>query len=204
MLTRSTCVIWLFSILLVACGSVAPVAEETQPALQSDTVVPAVPGTADVPVQDVQLALADSDWDGVKVPAGQQCQRFGGENPSTPRIQVGDVPEGADAIILEFSDRSYPPMDDGGHGMVGFQISPGTREVVVPSIPGHTFDLPEGFFLIQEHQAPSFDTAGAYMPPCSGGRGNTYYVTVKAVTLHSLEDLSYTLLAQAILEMGKY
>ena len=91
-----------------------------------------------------------------------------------------------------------------GHGKIGFLISEGTKEAVIPSIPGHSFNLPNDFFIIQEHQASSFDTAGAYMPPCSGGIGNSYYVTVKAVMLISEEDKTYTLLGQGILELGKY
>ena len=156
------------------------------------------------PTQDLELAFVDSDWDGDKIPNGQQCHRQDGENPSTPRIQVSNIPEGADAIILEFSDRTYSPMNNGGHGKIGFEISEGTNEVVIPSVPGHTFDLPEGFFLVQEHRASGYDTAGAYMPPCSGGIGNHYYVTIKAVKVLSKEDKAFNLLGQGILELGKY
>lgn len=154
--------------------------------------------------QALELAFADSEWNGDKIPSGQQCKRQGGENPTTPRIIVNNIPEGADAIILEFSDRTYGPMNNGGHGKIGFEILEGTKEVVIPSIPGHSFDLPEDFFLVQEHRASSFDTAGAYMPPCSGGTGNSYYVTIKAVKVLSKEDKTFVLLGQGILELGKY
>jgi hypothetical protein len=156
------------------------------------------------PILALELSFVDSDWDGKTIPNGQQCQRQGGENPSTPRILVSNIPEGSDAIILEFSDKDYRPMDDGGHGKIGFMISKGTREAVIPSIQGHSFNLPNDFFIIQEHQASSFDTAGAYMPPCSGGIGNSYYVTVKAVELLSKEDKTFILLGQGILELGRY
>lgn len=150
------------------------------------------------------VAHADPAWDGVSVPVGQQCQRQGGVNPSTPSILVSKIPGGSDAIILEFSDRDFPPMDNGGHGIVGFMISEGTEDAVIPSIPGHTFILPEGFFIIQAHQAPDFDTAGAYMPPCSGGIGNAYYVTVRAVKLLSADGKTFTPLGEGILELGSY
>ncbi len=150
------------------------------------------------------VAHADPAWDGVSVPAGQQCQSQGGVNPSTPSILVSKIPGGSDAIILEFSDRDFPPMDDGGHGKVGFMISEGTEDAVIPSIPGHTFILPEGFFLIEAHQAPDVDTAGAYMPPCSGGIGNSYYVTVRAVKLISADGKTFTPLGEGILELGSY
>lgn len=152
----------------------------------------------------LQLELADREWDGERIPKGQQCSRQRGENPSTPGVRVSNLPKGTDAIVLEFSDRDYGPMDDGGHGKVGFEILDGTSEVIIPSIPGHTFDLPEGFFLVQEHQAPNFDTAGAYMPPCSGGADHSYYVTVKAVELVSLENSEFRVLDEGILELGKY
>lgn len=184
----------LLSLVLAACQSKTP--------LQGTEEITETPEPT--PVLTLNLTFADSEWDGKTIPDGQQCQRQGGENPSTPRIQVNNIPEEADAIILEFSDRNYGPMDDGGHGKIGYKISEGTKEVVIPSVLGHSFDLPEGFFLVQEHKASSYDTAGAYMPPCSGGIGNSYYVTVKAIREMSEEDKTFTLLAQGILELGKY
>ncbi len=205
MKTRPICVMLFFSIALVACGPKAPTDEEREtPALQDSVTPTATTIPTNVPVMDLELTFDDSDWDGKTVPVGQQCQSQGGDNPSTPRIIVSSIPEGSNAIVLEFSDRDYRPMDDGGHGKIGFLILEGTKEAVIPSIPGHSFNLPNDFFIIQEHQASSFDTAGAYMPPCSGGIGNSYYVTVKAVMLISEEDKTYTLLGQGTLELGKY
>ncbi len=155
-------------------------------------------------VAGLQLALDDPDWNGENIPAGEQCRRFGGDNPSTPRISVADIPAGTDAIVLEFSDRTYSPMDDGGHGKIGYRIEGNANEVIIPSIPGHTFDLPDEFFIVHEHLAPSFDTAGAYMPPCSGGAGNAYYVTVKAVEVISADGKQFNVLDQGTLELGKY
>ena len=188
-------------------NSVTP--SETLPPTNTPTEKPAeVPTSTSTPesepVQALELAFADSEWNGDEIPSGQQCHRQGGENPSTPRIQVNNIPEGADAIILEFSDRTYGPMNNGGHGKIGFEISEEIKEIVIPSIPGHSFELPEGFFLVQEHRASSYDTAGAYMPPCSGGTGNHYYVTIKAVKVLSKEDKIYVLLGQGILELGQY
>ncbi len=213
----------LLTLVLVSCQPKAPTQGEMQVTLQQDSVasteapIPASTHTEiltaiptpsltpkPTPILPLDLVFADSDWDGKTVPNGQQCQRQGGENPSTPRILVSNIPEGSDAIILEFSDRDYRPMDDGGHGKIGFMISEGTREAVIPSILGHSFNLPNDFFIIQEHQASSFDTAGAYMPPCSGGIGNSYYVTVRAVELLSKEDKTFILLGQGILELGRY
>jgi hypothetical protein len=105
---------------------------------------------------------------------------------------------------MEFSDRTYKPMDKGGHGKIGFEITEGTEKVIVPSVPAHSFDLPEGFFIVKEHQGADWDKAGAYMPPCSGGKGNSYYVTVKAVRQLSRGSTEFELLAQGVLELGKY
>jgi hypothetical protein len=223
MKSRSIFTLLLLSLFLSACQSKAPLQGDEQANIKQNSVTPSetlsptntlteklgeLPTSTSTPesalIQALELAIADSEWNGNKIPSGQQCQRQGGENPSTPRIQVNNIPEGVDAIILEFSDRNYGPMNDGGHGKIGFEISEGTKEVTIPSIPGHSFDLPEGFFLVQEHKASNYDTAGAYMPPCSGGIGNSYYVTIKAVKVLSKEDKTFVLLGQGILELGKY
>jgi hypothetical protein len=211
----------LLMLTLAACQSQIATQVDTEPAAAQDTVAseevtlptntpteipPATvnPTSEPTSVLSLQLEIIDPDWDGERIPDGQQCQRQGGENPSTPSILVGDIPEGADAIILEFSDRDYRPMDNGGHGKVGFLITEGTSETMIPPIPGHTFDLPDNFFLVQEHLAPGFDTPGAYMPPCSGGVNHAYYVTVKAVELVSMDEISFNVLGQGVLELGEY
>jgi len=95
-------------------------------------------------------------------------------------------------------------MDNGGHGQFGYKVAKGTTTVTIPSVPGHSFELPNDFFLIKEQQAPRWDTAGAYMPPCSGGRGNDYYVTIKALVLDSNKLGNSVQLGEAKLEMGLY
>jgi hypothetical protein len=150
------------------------------------------------------MTFADSDWDGELIPRGQQCTPQGGVDPSTPQLVVSNIPTDSDAIILEFSDRDWGPMDNGGHGKIGFTIPEGTEETLIPSVSGNTFDLPEGFFIVKEHRNPTIFTPGAYMPPCSGGLGNSYYVTVKAVEMISMEDLTFNVLEEAVFELGKY
>jgi len=152
----------------------------------------------------LEVSFADPAWDGKAIPAGQQCLRFGGQNPSTPRLMVRGITPGANAIVMEYSDRSYTPMDNGGHGIIGYRIPEGTKEITVPPVPGHSFDMPEGFFVVSPHQAPGWDRAGAYMPPCSGGMGNLYSVTVKAVSRPSAGSADFTVLGQASLDLGVY
>lgn len=128
----------------------------------------------------LSASLVNSIWDGKKVPSGQQCEKFGGKG-ATPVLTIHQIPAGTNAIVMEYSDRSYAAMDHGGHGKFGYRIQSTSSTVNIPSIAGHTFDLPKGFFLIEAQRAPTWDTAGAYLPPCSGGKGNNYYVTVRAV-----------------------
>lgn len=152
------------------------------------------------PLAALEAKLADPAWDGVKVPEGQQCQKFGGQGKS-PALAVSGIPSGASHLVLEFSDRSYKPMDNGGHGKVAFAIESGATTVTVPPVPGHTMELPAGFSVVEAQKAPTWDKAGAYLPPCSGGRGNSYYVTVKAV--HKQGEETHDL-GSAVVELGKY
>ncbi len=102
---------------------------------------------------------------------------------------------------MEYSDKTYKKMDDGGHGKIGYALNGGGDSAQVPSIPGHSFDLPSGFFLVAAHRAPKWDKAGAYMPPCSGGKGNDYHLTVKAI---KQDGETSEVLAQTLVVLGKY
>jgi len=64
------------------------------------------------------LSFADSLWDGKTIPQGQQCLEYDGKGAS-PRIIVKNIPAAANKLILEFSDATYRPCDDGGHGIIG-------------------------------------------------------------------------------------
>ena len=155
-----------------------------------------------VKADDLVLSFTDPAWLASGIPDGQQCHRFKGVNPQSPELVIKNIPAEATAIILEFSDRSLASMNNGGHGKVGYKIPKGTTEVTIPRIPGHMTELPENFFIVAEHRAPGWDTAGAYLPPCSGGRGNQYFVDVKAVIL-SEADVS-NVLAEASIQMATY
>lgn len=146
----------------------------------------------------MEVSFADAAWDGKKVPAGQQCQKFGGKNSASPKYKISKIPAGATQLVFEYSDRDYTPMDNGGHGIVAYKLSDKVTDLEVPPLAGHTFDLPAPFISVKAHQAPGWDKAGAYMPPCSGGKGNSYYVTVKAV------GADKAVLAKQVLEMGKF
>lgn len=153
---------------------------------------------------ELKASFADPAWDGKMVPKGSQCQRFGGKMPMSPAIKVSGIPQGADVIVLEYSDQSYAPMDNGGHGQIGYHIPSGAASVTLPAVPGHSYELPQGVFIIQEHQAPGWDKAGAYMPPCSGGMGNWYYLTIKALAFDKANPGGSKQLGSVRLEMGEY
>ena len=97
---------------------------------------------------------------------------------------------------------TYQPMNKGGHGKIGFRFKNGAKQISIPALAGHTFDLPSGFFLVEAQRAPSWDKAGAYLPPCSGGKGNDYYVLLKAVKVSN--DKVTEELAEIEIKMGKY
>ena len=155
------------------------------------------------PAGKMQATFADAKWDGKTIPYAQQCARDNGKG-ATPPLIIKNIPAETTALIFEYSDRSYAPMDNGGHGKIGYTIAAGTLEANIPSVPGHTFSLPEGFFLVAAQSNPSWDKAGAYLPPCSGGRGNYYYVTIKAVLQAPDKSQKPKILATTKLELGRY
>ncbi len=144
-----------------------------------------------------EVKFADNAWNHEKIPAGQQCQKFGGNKPATPKLIVSGIPAGSNGIVLEYSDRASKRMNNGGHGKMQFALNSPDTKVEIPSVPGHSFDIPPEFTMIAAHRGPKWDKAGAYMPPCSGGKGHAYYVTVKSV-----KDDQVT--AETVIEMGKY
>ena len=149
---------------------------------------------------DFSAVIACEKWDGEKVPEGQQCQKFGG-TPKTPPLKLGGVPEGTNIIVLEFNDTTYEPMDNGGHGMVGYALPSPASALTIPSAPGHTFMLPAGFFTFTAHRGAGWDLAGAYLAPCSGGKGNMYTITVKAL---QVDGEGSKVLAETTVDMGRF
>jgi len=143
---------------------------------------------------DFGAMVSDLRWRDQTVPPGQQCKRDGG-NGSSPRILVGGMPEGTNRILLEFSDKSDKALNNGGHGRLALIVSEGATGVMVPSIPGHSFQLPsDRMYVIEPHRGA--DEPGAYLPPCSGGMMHLYSVRVMAAreeagktTILAVEDV---------------
>ncbi len=144
----------------------------------------------------MNVSFVDSKWDGMMVPKDQVCKWAGG-NGSTPELKITNLPENTSKVIVSFSDKTYTPMDNGGHGEIGINVSNQT-EVIVPSVEGESKMMPNNMFIRKEHKGLKRGKAGAYLPPCSGGKGNTYYATVKAV------DSNGEVLSTADIQLGKF
>lgn len=59
-------------------------------------------------------------------------------------------------------------------------------------------------FVERPHQGWLRGDGGAYLPPCSGGRGHSYYATVKAVYKARRAGEESRLLGERVIELGKY
>jgi hypothetical protein len=150
----------------------------------------------------LDVSFTDSAWDGLTIPEGQQCSAFNG-NGSSPELLINNIPEGTNAIIVSFSDRTYKPNDLGGHGIIGKWLLNQETSITIPSIPGESYEMPEAMFIVSEFRS-NRGTGGAYLPPCSGGSGNEYYATISAVYVGQSDDEESLLLGEAQIELGVY
>lgn len=150
--------------------------------------------------QDATLAItfADAAWTGETVPEGQQCPLQGGTG-ATPALHIANVPADTASIEVAFNDETYTPMDDGGHGVLSFAVTLENFEVDLPSVPGNTADsLPEGVTVAKAARGEGDYASPGYLPPCSGGQGNTYTATVSA---RAADD---RVLGQGTITLGTY
>ena len=146
---------------------------------------------------ELQVSFADPSWTGKKIPEGQHCKKFGGSG-STPPLKVAGIPQGTTAILVEFNDASYQPLSSrGGHGIIGFEHA-GDGETVLPPVPGGVNETPTGTWIEKKNRAKGAWKSPGDLPPCSGGRGNSYFAVVKAV------DTDKKVLAKARIKLGKY
>lgn len=154
-------------------------------------------------IQPLTVKLGETQWDGVHIPNGQQCRKFGGDGHS-PALTISNIPKGTEAIIVEFSDRSWFPMNHGGHGKIGIQIKPEQQQITFPAVAGETFEVPdEHMFIFHDHRGDR-GKPGAYLPPCSGGRGNNYFADVKAVRHLDIDKQTAELLGEGSVFLGEY
>jgi phosphatidylethanolamine-binding protein (PEBP) family uncharacterized protein len=145
----------------------------------------------------LELKFADPAWDGVTIPEGQHCALQGGTG-ATPALDVSGLPEGTATVNVAFNDETYQPMNDGGHGIIAFTVTPADGKATLPSVPGGTAELPEGASVATASRGTGEYASPGYLPPCSGAAGNTYSATVTALDSAGAE------LATGKIEMGKY
>lgn len=174
-------------LLVLACG-VASAQQLVRPATRANPEE--TPGT---------MGARLVDWDGKTIPAGQQCRKFGGQGASTPRIQVDGYHSGAQVILLAFHDESFEPMNHGGHGVVGVRIN--GRYATVGGVAAETALASQGSFVVANNRGGEVP---GYLPPCSGGQGHLYAVTVMAATWADTNPPTYRVLNQTRVELGRY
>ncbi len=154
-------------------------------------------------LSDLKISFTDTTWNGKTIPPGQQCPAFGG-NGATPGLSIQNIPLKANTLILAFNNMSELSLDNGGQGRIGYRFTPGTQTIALPPVPGNTFDLPKPFFVIAAHRKPFQNKPGAYLPPCSGGKGDYYYLIVKAIWLPDSPDVQPEILGQGKIPLGRY
>lgn len=147
--------------------------------------------------KNMSVNFADSHWDGKMVPKSEVCKWAKGDG-STPKLNISNIPNGTEKLIVLFNDKTYKKMDNGGHGQIGMNIISNQTNVTIPSIKGETKVMPENMFIHKEHIGLKRGEAGAYLPPCSGGKGNTYSATIKAI------DKDNKVLNSSEIIMGKF
>lgn len=141
-------------------------------------------------------ATLGAPWDGKKVPKGQQCRLHGG-TPSTPPITVSGIPAGTAFIIGEFNDRDYAPLSTkGGHGTISWPVK--GAKATLGAIDENAATGKGGAQAMKKARSTGEYASKGYLAPCSGGRGNRYFVDLKAV------DAKGKVLDKVRVEMGRY
>jgi hypothetical protein len=146
----------------------------------------------------LSVKFTDPDWDGKTVPKKAICTITGGSGAMTPPLEVSGLPDGTVKIVESFNDETYEPMNHGGHGALGFDVTPANGVVAVPSAPGETDQLPAGVTVVAKNKGTGQYDKPGWLPPCSGGGGNLYTMDVNAL------DAAGKTLATAHVELGHY
>ncbi len=181
--------------LAVAAGMAAAAVAQQAPIPKRPVAERANP---DDKVGAMTARFIDGGWDGIAVPASQVCKKFGGSG-TTPRLALDGYHTGTQVILLAFNDETYEPMNSGGHGIVGFRIN--GKYASTGAMAGEVNIVSQGNFIVANNRGGEVP---GYLPPCSGGRGNLYSVTVMAVTWADTNPPSYRVLNQTRVELGRY
>lgn len=156
-------------------------------------------------VAPLRISFTSPEWTGNAIPTGAQCRVQGGTKGS-PALTVEGIPAGATDLLVAFNDLSYPPLSTGGgHGTIRVPVPAGATRVLVPSVPSETTNLPAGVSMEAPHRGdvPGVQP-GAYLAPCSGGRGNVYQAQVLAVVRTGRQDAPPTIVGEGTIAIGRY
>lgn len=150
-------------------------------------------------VTELKLEFADpSKWDGIKIPPEGWGLDIGGPGFS-PALIVKNIPDGTNAIIVEFNDLDYSELSvGGGHGAIYVNVN-NQKEVTIPSVKERSADLPEGVFMEHTHHA-NITPKTAYLAPGSGS--HRYNAIISAVYKAESEKEKSVLLGKATLYIG--
>jgi len=151
----------------------------------------------------LQVRLADAQWDGRQIPEHGICSNFGGDDLS-PAFVVSHIPQGANAIIIQFNDLDHPALArNGGNGTIGYWIDR-PAPAHLPAIKGYSVRLPKGVFIERGARASGAFASQGYLAPCSGGKGHRYVADVLAVYKATAPGQSNQVLAEQRVELGRY
>lgn len=115
----------------------------------------------------MNVSFVDPIWDGVTLPAGQECKKNGGDG-STPEMSLTNVPAGTVEFQVEYNDLDFRGEETGGfHGIIGYTHAGGTEATLI-KVPGDIdTGYPTGTRLIQNNKGFGAWTSLGYLPPCS-------------------------------------
>jgi phosphatidylethanolamine-binding protein (PEBP) family uncharacterized protein len=151
----------------------------------------------------LQVTLADTRWDGERIPEEGICSNFGGDDLSPPLL-VRNIPAGANAIIVQFNNLDHPARArNGGNGSIGYWIGDRTA-TQLPPVTGYSVRLPDGAFIEQGARATGAFASQGYLAPCSGGKGHRYVADVFAVHKATGPGQTNRLLAEQRISLGRY
>ena len=140
---------------------------------------------------ELTIEFNGKGWDGVKVPSNEICRQYGG-NGSTPPLKISKIPKGTNKLQTEYNAVDYAKLANGGHGVLLYDHN-GSQQASLKSVQGETNEMPKGVSLVSANRW----SGQGYLPPCSGGTGSRYSVTVKALKDNDVLD-------QATIIIGRY
>ena len=156
---------------------------------------------ADLP--GMVVSIADATWNGRQIPKSGICSNDGG-NDRGPALFVRDIPDGANAIIVQFNDLDHPSLDrNGGLGSIGLWLE-GASEALFPPVTGYSVDMPRRVFIERGALTRGRTASQGYLAPCSGGHGHRYAAEVLAVYKATAAGEINRVLARQPLMLGRY